>query len=214
MNTQTTTAPRIAIDSTGIKFQLPENFPLVNQRLWLRKMACDMNNLDNAILDIANNMDDVLFNGGQISQEELGTIWQDAELAFIDAKGRTWEEEINLDEYNEHMKNLKIIGQEGRNEEKTEQIQTIYGLTEQEIEQIDTHLIHNTFEPRPGDIYGSVKFGACSSRRAGIQPKTWVARMMERTTSWRNRDDVADYYSFILYMVRMAYTMPISELVR
>lgn len=202
MNTQTTTTTRFAIDSTGKKFELPENFLSVSDRVALRAMIIDETNLDDATREIASHMEDILTNGGQITLDELNSIWCDACEAFRMEKGREIEEEIGL---------YLAPDEKGQAEAKKE-IQ-IHTLNAQEINEINGHLEFNTFEPRPGEMYASAMFGACSSRRCGITAQTWVSRMMERTTNWK-KENRAEYYSFVIYIAKKAYTMPVSELVR
>jgi hypothetical protein len=201
MNTQTTAATRFAIDSTGTEFELPENFLSASDRNTLRSMIADETNLDDAIREIAGHMEDILANGGQITNEELNSIWRDACEAFHMEKGREIEEEIGL-----------YLAPDEKGQEAKKEIQ-IHTLNAKEINQINGHLEHNTFETRPGEMYASAMFGACSSRRCGITAQIWVSRMMERTTNWR-KDNRAEYYSFVLYITKKAYTMPLTELVR
>jgi hypothetical protein len=201
MNTQTTTASRFAVDSTGTKFELPENFLSASDRNALRSMIADETNLDDAIREIASHMEDILANGGQITTQELNSLWCDACEAFRMEKGREIEEEIGL-----------YLAPDEKGQEAKKEIQ-IHTLNAEEINQINGHLERNTFEPRPGEVYASAMFGACSSRRCGITAQTWVSRMMERATSWR-MDNRAEYYNFVVYIAKKAYTMPVNELVR
>lgn len=201
MNTQTTTASRFAVDSTGTKFELPENFLSASDRNTLRSMIADETNLDDAIREIAGHMEDILANGGQITTQELNSLWCDACEAFRMEKGREIEEEIGL-----------YLAPDEKGQEAKKEIQ-IHTLNAEEINQINGHLERNTFEPRPGEVYASAMFGACSSRRCGITAQTWVSRMMERATNWR-MDNRTEYYNFVVYIAKKAYTMPVNELVR
>ena len=201
MNTKTTAA-RFAIDSTGTKFQLPESFPILGERNFLRQMNSDETNLDDAIRALVLTIEDVLLNGSTVSAEELAIIWQDAEVAFFEAKGRDWREEIGLAEMHDQGEAHKA---------QEIQVQT---LTKDEQAQIQDLIQRHPFENRGYDAYRAAFYGACSSRRSGITCVVWTRRMMERTKFWKSQNNAAEYYGFVLYVAFRAWTMPVDQLAR
>lgn len=165
MNTKTTAARKILVD--GKKHTVPETFPGTSD---MATMAGIPHEATQQLVKIAAN---ILTAG--LSFREMAQVWEEAESAFFDALGLSWQEAITS--YQEmHLDAPKVP-------EADVYPACLPPASPAEIEQMER--IYETsprFRPVSREAYCSLFKGAASSRRHGISWKVWGERATKNGT--------------------------------
>ena len=192
MNTKTTTtAPRFAVASNGIRFELPAFFPTASQREAMRQKLATLPT--DAIIRLIGHTEDVLKNGDAVDAAELAQIWDNAEREYAEATGHEWTFDVAETQHEEKAQN--IPAQPAKVE--------IPGIRKDAEEDLLSYIERHPFQMIRAEAYSAACLGACSSRRAGLNWHIWANRM---TNAGMNPSVVA-------HIVLKAYRMPSSELI-
>ncbi len=188
MNTTTTATRKIMFD--GMKITVPETFPSPAD---LATLASIPHEASNTLAKICRN---ILVAG--LGFREMSDLWKQAESAFFDAVGLSWEEALTS--YEEMQANAPE--QEAypaclppASEEDVDQMRRIYETSPR-------------FRPVSRETYCSLFKGAASSRRHGVSWQVWGKRILGAM----NEASRKEYRGLIALIAFRAYTMSTTEI--
>lgn len=215
MNTTTNATRKTATGNV-----LPESFPTVTQREYLRQMITIEQS--DATLDLVHTMETILktsYTGAAVLLDQ----WSEAEAAFAEYHGRAWfevvtEMEQDDDRHGVDFDKAEAKQESGKNqfpkwskaEEKEYQEQrkatakvSFPGLPAHSEIELTNFVAAHPFKMVQGNSYADAFKGACSSRRAGLVWTVWAGRMKNAGMNT----------SLIAYIVLKVYGMDSRELV-